>query len=81
MIPIYVVAFALLVVGGVASYLGFWVFDRVLTNLETKWPQYYAGAGPDFAAAFMQYLPVFVIFGVIIYVMVQSQKPPEVYYA
>ena len=79
MISIYVVAFALLVIGGVTSYLGNWLFDKVLTNLETKWPAYYAGAGPDFAASFMQYLPVFVMFGVLIYVMVQSQKPKELF--
>lgn len=72
---IYFVAFGILVLGSVASYLGWWAFDRVLTSLETKWPNYYAGGGPDFATAFMRYLPVFVLFGILIYVMTQSQKP------
>jgi hypothetical protein len=65
--------------GAVASYLGNWVFTRVLLNLETRYPTYYDGAGPDFIVAFMNYLPLFVLFGIVIYVMTQSQKPTEVY--
>ena len=79
MISIYVVAFALLTVGAVVSYMGLWVFERVLLTLETRYPSYYAGVGPDFAVSFMTYLPLFVLLGILIYVMVQSQKPPEVY--
>lgn len=75
MISIYIIVFAIILFGSVSSFLGWWAFDKVLTNLETKWPSYYAGSGPDFATAFMVYLPIFVLFGTLIYVMVQSQKP------
>ena len=75
MIHIYLVVFAVLFLGAISSFLGNWAFDKVLTNLETKWPNYYAGTGPDFATAFMRYLPLFVLFGIVIFVMVQSQKP------
>jgi len=75
MIHIYLVVFAILFFGAISSFLGWWGFDKILTNLETRYPNYYAGEGPDFAVAFVRYLPLFVLFGVLILVMVESQKP------
>jgi len=79
LIHIYFTAFLLLGAGIITWFLGFYVFDYTLTLLETRFPAYYAGAGPDFAAAFMQWIPLIVIcVSALLYVLVQSQKPQEV---
>lgn len=81
MIHIYFIALFLLGAGIVTWYLGFYIFDYTLTLLETRYPAYYTGAGPDFAYAFMTWIPLIVIgISAILYVLVQSQKPEEAIY-
>ena len=80
MIYAYFVVIVVLLVGGFAYFALFEAFDTALTTLETSYPAYYAGGGPDFIYAFLKYSPLFLILiPVIIYMIVQSQKPAEVY--
>jgi len=80
MIPVYFVAIAILSMGIVVWYLGDYAFTYILDLLETRYPSYYAGSGPDFIVQFITYMPLIcILIPVLIYVIVQSQKPKGVY--
>ena len=80
MIYAYFVVIVVLLVGGFSYFALFDAFDTALTTLEASYPAYYAGSGPDFIYAFLYYSPLLLILiPVIIYMIVQSQKPAEVY--
>ena len=76
MIIIYWVAGLMMAAGIVSWSLGNLVFDTIVTKLETSYPSYYTGTGPDFLVNFYNYLPVILIVGsVLLVVLVESQKP------
>lgn len=78
MIYTYFIVTLVIVVGGLAYYILFSAFDMTLTTLETAYPAYYSGGGPDFIYNFLRWGPFFLILvPLIIYVIVQSQKPQE----
>jgi len=80
MIYTYFAVLVVLLVGGFSYFALFDAFDTAFTTLETAYPAYYAGSGPDFIYAFVKYSPLLLILiPVIIYMIVQSQKPTEVY--
>jgi len=80
MIPIYFWMFGMLGMGIIVWFCANYVFVNVLEVLETKWPSYYAGTGPDFMIAFMRWMPlILILIPVVIYAAVQSQKPREAY--
>ena len=80
MIYTYYAVICVLIVGGFAYFALFESFDTMLTALETAYPAYYAGSGPDFIYAVMRYTPLLIILiPILIYMIVQSQKPAEVY--
>lgn len=64
-----------------AWYTSDHVFNYVLNTVETAYPSYFTGSGPDFLVAFIKWSLLFVILiGGLIYIAVQSQKPKERYY-
>lgn len=80
MMYIYFWVIGMLSMGIIVWFLGNYLFTDILTTFETKWPSYYAGSGPDFAVAFMRWMPLtLILITVIIYAAVQSQKPREAY--
>ena len=80
MIYAYFAVIVVLLVGGFAYFALFDAFDTAFTTLETAYPAYYAGAGPDFIYAVVKYSPLLIILiPIVIYMIVQSQKPTEVY--
>ena len=81
MIYAYFIATLVIIVGGL-SYFALWTaFDTTLTTLETAYPAYYSGGGPDFIYAFLRYSPLLlIIIPLVIYMIVQSQKPQEIRY-
>jgi hypothetical protein len=80
MIFIYFVVAVILFLGAVGYWGIDFAFNAVLDNLETKWPSYYSGSGPDTLIAFIHWMPVLcIMIPIIIYVIVNSQKPQEIY--
>lgn len=81
MIYTYFMVLLVIIVGGLSYWGYFSAFDTVMTSLETTYPAYYAGGGPDFIYAFLLYAPLLLILiPIVIYMIVQSQKPREAYY-
>jgi len=76
MIPVYFVVITMLGMGIMVWYLGNYAFTQILDLLETRYPAYYSGSGPDFIVQFINYMPLIcILIPVLIYVIVQSQKP------
>lgn len=75
-----IMAVFMILLGGVLWYVMNEIYTRALTSLETAYPSYYAGAGPDFLTAVMTWSPLLVILiTALIYVITQSQKPQGAY--
>lgn len=80
MIYAYWAVIVVVLVGGFGYFVLFDAFDTTFNILETAYPAYYSGTGPDFIYAFVQYSPLLIILiPLVIYMIVQSQKPREVY--
>ena len=75
-----VIAILTILLGGALWYVMNEVYTHTLNAMETSYPSYYAGAGPDFITAVMTWSPFLVVLvTALIYVVVQSQKPKGVY--
>lgn len=76
MIVIYFFVFAILGLGGLLYYVTNYAYTEVLNLLESSYPSYYSGAGPDLLTALVYWSIFFmVIVTAIIYARVQSEKP------